>query len=112
MSKLSATVDTGSPCPLPAFLQLHIQMAEGGELAGEFRVAGSLQFAPRRKIPAPEQVGRRDHRCSHGTVLISALRPRQIPVHPKIEAHRILWYNVARQLLHGLQQLAIAEGLT
>jgi hypothetical protein len=33
----------------PALLQLDIQMAQRGELAGEFRVLGSLDLASREK---------------------------------------------------------------
>jgi hypothetical protein len=65
---------------IPALTQLRIQMSDGGELAGELGVAGSLQPAPRRKIAAAEQVGRGDHRRSHGAILVSTLRPGKIAV--------------------------------
>jgi hypothetical protein len=42
---------------LPALLQLHIEMAEGRELAGELGVAGHLYVSARRKVAAAEEVG-------------------------------------------------------
>lgn len=83
------------PRMFPALLQLDIQMAQRGELAGEFRVPGSLDLASRGKIPAAKQVRSGNHRRAHGTVLISALRPCQIPVQPKIEAHST--YGIAQR---------------
>ena len=77
----------GGSMTFPAFLQLGIQVSQGGELAGEFGLAGSLHLAARGKVAAAEQVGCGNHRRSHGTVLVGALRPREIVIHPKIEAH-------------------------
>ena len=76
-----------SPQTLPPFQKLGIQMAQRSKLAGEFGLTGSLHFSPGRKVPLAEQVGRRNYRSPQGTVLIRALRPGQIAVHPKIESH-------------------------
>jgi len=73
--------------PVPALLQLRVKMAQRGELAGEFGATGCLHPAPRRKVASPEQVRGGNHRRSHGPVLVGSLRPRQLSVHPKIEAH-------------------------
>ena len=81
---------------LPALLQLQVQMAERGELAGEFGVARSLQFMTRRKVAAAKKVGRRYDRHAHWPVLIGTLRPSEIAVYPKIKAHN-LRYNTVGQ---------------
>src|ERR1035441_8096770 len=98
------------PRTLPALLQLGIQMAEGGELTGEFCVAGGLHFTPRRKIPAPEQVGGGDHRSPHGTVLIRTLRPCEIPVHPKIEAHETYSTTLAASSCTASSRSSLRKG--
>jgi len=85
-------------------------MPEGSELTGEFGVARSLHFAPRREIPPAEQVGGRYDCRPHGTVLIGTLRPGEIAIQPKIEAQS-LWYIAVGQVFDRGQQVVVAEGL-
>ena len=73
----------GTPIRLQSFtplFELRVQMPEGGELPGEFRIAGSLHLAARREIAAAEKIGGRDDCRTHGAILIGTLRPRKIAV--------------------------------
>src|SRR3954469_17137884 len=72
---------------LTAFLQVAVQIADGRELSHELRSSGPQQFAASSEVTPAEEVVRRDYRRSHRVVLVSALRPRQIVVEPKIESH-------------------------
>jgi hypothetical protein len=95
---------------LSPLFQLHVEMSERSELAGEFGIARSLRLATGRKIAAPEKVGGRYNRGTHGSVFIGALRPREIAVYPKIKAHK-LRCNTMRKAIDSLQQLIVAKWL-
>jgi hypothetical protein len=85
-------------------------MTEGSELARELGVRRRLDFAARRKIAPAEQIGGRYDCRSHGTVLISALRPGEIAIQPKIVTQS-LWYIAVGKFLYRGQQVFVTEGL-
>src|ERR1035438_3893192 len=60
---------------LARVLQVLIQMAEAGELAGEAGSARGARGAARAEIAAAEEIAPGDHGGAHRAVLVGALRP-------------------------------------
>jgi len=79
--------DSGSP----EFLELRVEVAERGVLAGPGRRTGG---AARGEIAAAKQIGGGDHCGAHGPVFVSALRPREVAFQPEIEAHWLYFTTV------------------
>lgn len=92
-----------------ALAQLEIEVAQGGELAGERGRAGSLWLAARVEVAAAKQVGGGNYRGPHGAVLVSPLGPSQFAVQPKIETH--LLQRGGRQFPQRPEKLFGLEGL-
>jgi len=85
------------PADSPGALQVLIEVPQAGELAHEGSIPGRTRRTSSREIAASEKIGLRDYGAAHRPVLISALRPRQLLVHPEVEAH-------AAMLARGLER--------
>ena len=73
------------------FLELRVEVAEGGVLAGP---GGRMREAARGEIAAAEKIGGGDHRGAHGAVFVSALRPSEVAFQPEIETHWLYFTTV------------------
>ena len=73
------------------FLELRVEVAERGVLAGPGR---RTRDAARGEIAAAEQIGDGDHSGAHGAVFVSALRPGEVAFQPEIEAHWLYFTTV------------------